>query len=92
MQGRKLFVGNLSHCVTAAEEAEQLRALFANYGGVEQVNVLKGKRYGFVEMSSRLEAEKAKKELNDYPFNGCLLKVNEVRPSRPKQQRDYGKH
>jgi hypothetical protein len=35
MQGRKLFVGNLSHCVTAAEEAEQLRALFANYGGVE---------------------------------------------------------
>jgi RNA recognition motif-containing protein len=92
MQGRKLFVGNLSHCVTAAEEAEQLRALFATYGGVEQVNVLKGKRYGFVEMSSRGEAEKAKKELNDYPFNGCLLRVNEVRPSRPRQRRGYRRH
>jgi RNA recognition motif-containing protein len=92
MQGRKLFVGNLSHCVTAAEEAEQLRALFADYGDVEEVNVLKGKRYGFVEMSSRSEAEKAKKELNDYPFNGCLLRVNEVRPPGRRQGRGYRRH
>jgi RNA recognition motif-containing protein len=92
MQGRKLFVGNLSHCVTAAEEAEQLRALFANYGDVEEVNVLKGKRYGFVEMSSRSEAEKAKKELNDYRFNGCLLRVNEVRPPGRRPGRGYRRH
>jgi RNA recognition motif-containing protein len=84
MQGRKLFVGNLSHYVTAAEETEQLRQLFSNYGDVQQVNILNGKRYGFVQMSSRSEAEKAKKELNDCPFNGCLLRVNEVRPSRRK--------
>lgn len=82
MQGKKLFVGNLSHCVTAAQESEQLRQLFSNYGDVQQVNIVNGKRYGFVEMSSRSEAEKAKKELNDYPFNGCLLRVNEVRPPR----------
>ena len=82
MQGRKLFVGNLSHCVTAAQETEQLRQLFSNYGDVQQVNIVNGKRYGFVEMSNRSEAEKAKKELNDYPFNGCLLRVNEVRPPR----------
>ena len=41
MQGRKLFVGNLSHCVTAAEETEQLRELFSNYGDVEEVNIVK---------------------------------------------------
>ena len=92
MQGKRLFVGNLSHCVTAAEEAEQLRVLFSDYGQVEGVNIVKGKRYGFVEMSSRSEAERAKKELNDYQFNGSLLTVNEVRPSRRRQSRGYRRH
>jgi len=89
MQGKKLFVGNLSHCVTAAEEAEQLRVLFSDYGQVEGVNIVKGKRYGFVEMSSRSEAEKAKKELNDCQFNGSLLTVNEVRPPKRRQGGGY---
>ena len=92
MQGRKLFVGNLSHSVSAAEETEQLRELFSNYGDVKQVNIIKGKRYGFVEMSSRAEAEKAKQELNDYEFRGCTLKVNEVRPSRERQRRGYRRY
>jgi RNA recognition motif-containing protein len=89
MQGKKLFVGNLSHCVTAAEETEQLRELFSGYGGVEGVNIVKGKRYGFVEMSSRSEAEKAKKGLNEHQFNGAPLTVNEVRPSIRRQGRGY---
>ena len=92
MHGRKLIVGKLSHCVTAAQESEQLRQLFSNYGDVQQVNIVNGKRYGFVEMSSRSEAEKAKKELNDYPFNGCLLRVNEVRPPRRRQGRGFRRH
>ena len=92
MQGRKLFVGNLSHCVTAAEETEQLRQLFSNFGDVEGVNIIKGKRYGFVEMSSRSEAEVARKELNDYEFNGCPLRVNEVRSSRQRQGRGFRRH
>ena len=92
MQGRKLFVGNLSHCVTAAQETEQLRQLFSNYGDVQQVNIVNGKRYGFVEMSNRSEAEKAKKELNDHPFNGCLLRVNEVRPPRRGQGRGFRRY
>jgi len=82
MRGKKLFVGNLSHCVAAAEETEQLRKLFSDYGAVEGVNIVKGKRYGFVEMSSPSEAEKAKRELNDFEFNGSSLTVNEVRPSK----------
>jgi RNA recognition motif-containing protein len=92
MQGKKLFVGNLSHCVTAAQETEQLRQLFSNYGDVQQVNIVNGKRYGFVEMSNRSEAEKAKKELNDSPFNGCLLRVNEVRPPTRRQGRGFRRH
>ncbi|MBW2107384.1 MAG: RNA-binding protein [Deltaproteobacteria bacterium] len=86
MQNRKLFVGNLSHCVAAAEEAEQLKELFSGYGDVMHVNVIKGKRFGFVEMSSASEAKRAKQELDDYEFNGCHIKVNEIRPPR----RGYG--
>ncbi|MDY6989656.1 MAG: RNA-binding protein [Thermodesulfobacteriota bacterium] len=82
MRGKKLFVGNLSHCVAAAEETEQLRKLFSDYGEVEGVNIVKGKRYGFVEMSNPSEAEKAKRELNDFEFNGSSLTVNEVRPPK----------
>nr|HID57972.1 RNA-binding protein [Desulfobacterales bacterium] len=53
MQGRKLYVGNLSYSVTN----EQLEDLFSNYGLVEKVNVIEGKGFGFVEMSTRSEAE-----------------------------------
>jgi|LGVE01.1.fsa_nt_gb RNA recognition motif-containing protein len=88
MKGKKLFVGNLSHCVSAAEETEQLRQLFSNYGDIEQVNIVKGKRFGFVEMTSREDAERAKQGLNDYNFNGCLLRVNEIQ--RPKARRGGG--
>jgi len=80
MQGKKLFVGNLSHCVSLTEETEQLKELFSSYGDVMHVNVIKGKRFGFVEMSSPLEAERAKQELNGSEFKGCTLTVNEVRP------------
>jgi RNA recognition motif-containing protein len=88
MQGKKLFVGNLSNCVSLTEETEQLRELFSRYGEIEGVNIVKGKRFGFVTMASRSEAEKAKKELNEYVFNGCPLRVNEVLP--PRQRRGYG--
>jgi RNA recognition motif-containing protein len=79
MQGKKLFVGNLSHCVGLTEETEQLKELFSSYGDVMHVNVIKGKRFGFVEMSSPLEAEGAKQGLNGSEFKGCTLTVNEVR-------------
>ncbi len=89
MQGTKLFVGNLSHCVTAAEETEQLRQLFADYGDVEGVNIIKGKRYGFVEMSSRSEASRARHALNGSEFQKRTLKVDEARPPRSRRKRGY---
>ncbi len=84
MQNRKLFVGNLSHSVTAAEEVEQLKELFSEYGTVDEVNKVKGKHFGFVLMSSRSEAQRARQELNGQEFKGCTLRVNDVRPSRQK--------
>ena len=79
MQGKELFVGNLNHCVGLTEETEQLKGLFLSYGDVVHVNVIKGRRFGCVEMSSPLEAERAKQELNGCEFKGCTLTVNEVR-------------
>ena len=81
MQGSKLYVGNLSYSVTV----EQLTELFSNYGEVRQVNIIEGRGFGFVEMSSQAEAENAKAALNDSEFEGRALKVDEARPPRNRQ-------
>ena len=85
MQGSKLYVGNLSYTVTVAE----LQELFSNYGNILHVNIIEGKGFGFVEMSSQSEAEKVKKALNGSEFKGRSLKISEARPERSRQRRDY---
>jgi RNA recognition motif-containing protein len=88
MQGSKLYVGNLKYNVTN----EQLEELFANYGEVKQVNIIEGKGFGFVEMSSSDEAEKAKESLDGSDFEGRTIKVDEARPPRNKQRRDFRRY
>mgnify|MGYP001058705319 CR=1 FL=1 len=83
MQGSKLYVGNLSYSITDKE----LKELFSNHGEVKEVNIIEGKGFGFVEMSSQAEAEKAKEELNGYEFKGRTLRVDEARPPRRREQR-----
>ena len=78
MQGSKLYVGNLTYSVTN----EQLKELFSNYGEVKEANVIIGRGFGFVEMSSPSEAEKAKEALNGSDLEGRTLKVDEARPPR----------
>jgi len=87
MQGSKLYVGNLSYSVTN----EQLENLFSAYGEVRQVNIIEGKGFGFVEMATQTEANKAKETLNGSEFEGRTLKVDEARPpkSRDRQSRGY---
>ena len=85
MQGSKLYVGNLSYSVTNGE----LEELFSKYGEVKQVNIIEGKGFGFVEMSTPEEAEKAKGELNDFEFKGRTMKVDEARPPRDRSSRRY---
>jgi len=87
MQGSKLYVGNLNYGVTN----EQLKELFAGHGEVQNVNIIEGKGFGFVEMSSPAEAESAKEALNGNDFEGRTLKVDEARPPRNKPRRDFGR-
>jgi RNA recognition motif-containing protein len=81
MQGSKVYVGNLNYSVNN----EQLEELFANHGTVKSVNIIEGKGFGFVEMSTPEEAENAKQALNDTEFNGRPLKIDEARPQKPRR-------
>jgi len=82
MEGSKLYVGNLKYAVNN----EQLKELFSAYGEVKSVNIIEGKGFGFVEMSSPKEAEKAKDALNNSDFDGRPLKIDEARPPRPRSE------
>jgi RNA recognition motif-containing protein len=79
---RKLYVGNLPYETGEAE----LQELFARAGDVEKVTVMRdmatgrARGFGFVEMSSDDEAQKAITELNEYQLGGRSLTVNEARP------------
>ena len=86
MQGSKLYVGNLSYSVTN----EHLEELFSNHGEVKQINIIEGRGFGFVEMSSPEEAEKAKEALNGTDLEGRTLKVDEARP--PRERKDYQRY
>ena len=85
MENNKLYIGNLSYSVTN----DQLEDLFTNYGEVINTNIIDGKGFGFVEMASSTEAEKAKEGLNDTEFEGRTIKVDEARPPRPRQNRSF---
>ena len=84
MEGSKLYVGNLTYSVTN----EQLEELFSTHGEVKEVNVIEGRGFGFVEMSSPSEAETAKEALDGSDFQGRTLKVDEARPPRTGPRRD----
>jgi len=83
MQGKKLFVGNLTYSVTS----EELGELFASYGEVVEAKVIEGKGFGFVEMASQEEAVAAKDALHGTEFVGRTLNVDEARPPRNRGPR-----
>ncbi len=83
MQGTKLFVGNLNWTV----DREKLQELFSTYGKVQSVTVLERKGFGFVEMSTPEEAEKAKQGLNGTDLMGRTLNVEEAKPQKDRGAR-----
>jgi RNA recognition motif-containing protein len=83
MQGGKLYVANFGYSVTS----QQLEELFSTYGEVKEVKIIEGKGFGFVEMSSQSEAEKAKEGLNGTDFMGRSLTVDEARPPKERPKR-----
>jgi len=86
MQGSKLYVGNLNYAVTD----EELKELFSKFGEVKEINIIEGRGFGFVELSSPEEATKAKEELDGSEFKGRNLRVNEARPPRSKDRSGGG--
>ena len=90
--GRKLYVGNLPYSVTE----QSLQDTFAQFGTVESANVItdrdtgQSKGFGFVEMSSDSEAQKAIQELDGSSLEGRAIKVNEARPKAPRDSRGGG--
>ena len=72
-----IYIGNLSHASTT----DNLKALFEEFGDIETVKVIKdrfsgrSKGYGFVEMPSNSDADKAIKALNGNHLNGNYIKV-----------------
>lgn len=83
---KKLYVGGLSYSVTDS----QLQALFASHGTVESAKVImdrdsdRSRGFGFVEMSTQEEAEKAIAALNGTQHEGRNLTVN---MSKPREDR-----
>lgn len=79
--GRKLYVGNLSFEVTQRD----LEDLFAQAGSCDSVAVItdrgtgQSRGFGFVEMSSNSEAQRAIQQFNGHDLKGRALKVNEAR-------------
>lgn len=88
MQGSKLYVGNLSYSTTN----DQLKELFSKHGQVVEVNIIEGKGFGFVEMSSPSEAEKVKQALDGFEFEGRTLKIDEARPPKPRLNRSFQRY
>src|SRR6266508_5791331 len=88
----RLFVGNLSFEVLENE----LQELFAQAGTVVSVNVMqdkvtgKGRGFGFVEMSSDQEAQKAVEMFHNKEFQGRNLTVNVARPKEDRPPRSGG--
>ena len=78
MQAKKLYVRNFKY----STENDKLNKLFSDYGKVKQVNIIRGRDFGFVEMSNTEEAERAKIALNNSCFEGRFLKVDEAWPLR----------
>ena len=88
MQGSKLYIGNLNYSVSS----EELKQLFSQYGEVKSLNIVEGKGFGFVEMASPAEAEKASAALNGSELKGRNLRVDEARPPRDKPRREFKRY
>jgi len=81
---KKIFVGNLSYDTSE----ESLKEMFSEAGTVESAVVItdkmsgRSKGFGFIEMSSDEEADKAIETLNSKELDARSLTVNEARPKR----------
>jgi RNA recognition motif-containing protein len=87
--GSKLYVGNLSYNVTS----QDLNAMFTPHGQVQSAEVIndresgRSKGFGFVQMGTDEEAQKAIAALSGQENDGRALTVNEA---KPREERSGG--
>ena len=88
----KIYVGNLSYEVTE----QDLRQEFEAFGEVTSANIItdkisgRPKGFGFVEMTTKSEAEAAITGLNGKTLKERTLVVNEARPRSDNRSGGYG--
>ena len=86
---KKIYVGNLSFQTTESD----ITQAFSGFGPVESVSIItdrdtgRSKGFGFVEMSSDDEAQRATTALNGTDFEGRNIVVSEARPQEPRAPR-----
>ena len=89
---KKLYVGGLAYSTTDSA----LKDTFAQAGTVESAVVImdkmsgRSKGFGFVEMSSDEEAQKAIEMFNGKELDGRSITVNEARPMEARPPRQGG--
>jgi cold-inducible RNA-binding protein len=77
----KLYVGNLAFQTTG----DELKELFSQVGNVESVTVIEDREtgrsrgFGFIEMATKEEGQKAIEQFNGKELNGRALTVNEAK-------------
>lgn len=89
---KKLYVGGLSYNTSEAT----LKTTFEAAGTVETAVIImdkmtnRSKGFGFVEMSTDEEAQKAIEMFNGKELDGRTLTVNEAKPMEPRAPRTGG--
>ncbi|HYA88463.1 MAG TPA: RNA-binding protein [Nitrospirota bacterium] len=89
---KKLYVGNLSYTT----HEEDLREAFSKIGEVLSVTLIvdqttgRSKGFGFVEMASNEDAEKAISTMNGSNFMDRTITVNEARPKTEGGRSGFG--
>lgn len=87
----KIYVGNLGFSIVN----DTLAAKFAQYGTVQSAKVImdrdtnRSKGFGFVEMSTGLEASEAISSLHGTDFDGRQMNVSEAKPMAPRNNDRY---
>jgi cold-inducible RNA-binding protein len=92
MSSAKLYVGNLSYETSEAS----IKTAFEAHGEVASVNLItdrdsgRPKGFGFVEMGSAEEAQKAKAALDGTQMDGRAIKVDVAKEMTPRAPRSGG--
>jgi RNA recognition motif-containing protein len=87
---KTLYVGGIPYSSTE----ESLRDAFAKAGTVESVKIItdkfsgRSRGFGFVDMASDEDAQKAIEMWHEQEFEGRKLIVNEARPMKERPPRD----